>query len=68
MSVHNKSMRLLSWPQLEKLVPYTRQHLSRLEKLDRFPRRIMLGERRVAWLEDEVRAWVEARAAEREAA
>ena len=46
-------------------MPYTRQHLSRLEKLDRFPRRVQVGGNRVAWLESEVDAWIEARASER---
>jgi prophage regulatory protein len=56
--------RLLPWPEVERRVPYTRQHLSRLEKLNRFPRRVRLGGK-VAWLESEVNDWIEARAAER---
>jgi prophage regulatory protein len=59
---------VLSYPKLREKVDYTRQHLSRLEKLDRFPKRIRIGANRVGWLEHEVDAWIEARAAEREAA
>jgi prophage regulatory protein len=57
-------MRLLPWPELERRVPYTRQHLSRLEKENKFPRRVRLGGK-VAWLESEVNEWIDARAAER---
>jgi prophage regulatory protein len=56
--------RLLPWPEVERRVPYTRQHLSRLEKQNKFPRRVRLGGK-VAWLESEVNEWIDARAAER---
>ena len=57
--------RVLPYPKLREKVDYTRQHLSRLEALNKFPRRVHLGENKVGWLEDEVDAWIEARAAER---
>ena len=57
--------RVLLYPKLREKVGYSRQWLSHLEKLNLFPRRIHLGENRVGWLEDEVDAWIEARAAER---
>jgi prophage regulatory protein len=60
-----QSPRLLPWPELERRVPYTRQHLGRLEKLDLFPRRVQVGGNRVAWIESEIDAWIEARVAER---
>jgi prophage regulatory protein len=56
--------RLLPWPEVERRVPYTRQHLSRLEKQNKFPRRVRLGGK-VAWLESEGNEWIDARAAER---
>jgi prophage regulatory protein len=64
-------VRMLSFKQLkpEKGVPYTRQHLSRLEKTGQFPRRVRIGEGRFAqifWLESEVDAWIEAWAAARD--
>ena len=59
---------LLPWPEVERRVPYTRQHLSRLEKRGLFPRRLQLCGNRVAWIEAEIDAWIMARAAEREAA
>ena len=57
--------RILPWPALRELVPYTRQHLARLEKRGAFPRRLQVGPGRVGWLEHEIAAWIEARAAAR---
>ena len=65
MPVSPQSPRLLPWPEVNRLVPYTRQHLSRLERAGRFPRRLRLAGTRVAWIEAEITAWIEARAAER---
>ena len=45
--------------------PYTRQHLGRLEKAGLFPKRVHLGANVVAWREDEIAAWAEARSAAR---
>ena len=49
------------------MVPYTPQHILRLEKRGKFPRRIHVGPNRVAWLLSEVQAWISARIAERNA-
>jgi predicted DNA-binding transcriptional regulator AlpA len=40
--------RLLTWPQVEQIVPYTRMHIGRLEKAGKFPQRVQLGPKRVA--------------------
>lgn len=68
MQVSPPSVRVLPYPKLREKVDYTRQYLSRLEKLGLFPQRVHLGEHKVGWLEHEVDAWIEARAAERNAA
>lgn len=39
-------------------IPYTPQHIARLEK---FPKRVRLGANRVAWVLSEVDAWVRER-------
>ncbi|MCB1522328.1 MAG: AlpA family phage regulatory protein [Hyphomicrobiaceae bacterium] len=52
--------------ELLEIVPFSRQHILRLEKRGRFPRRIRLGENRVAWLRSEVEQWIEARVEERD--
>ena len=40
-------------------IPYSPQHISRLEATGRFPKRIRLGQNRVAWLLDEVEEWLD---------
>jgi prophage regulatory protein len=52
---------LLTWNALEPAVPYTRQHVYRLEAKGQFPQRVRVGANRVAWRESEIKAWIEAR-------
>lgn len=63
-------MRVLQFPKLkaDKGIPYSRMHVDRLEKAGQFPRRIKLGANSVAWIEEEVDAWLAEKAAERETA
>ena len=60
-------MRVLSRPDLKTLkgIPFSNTWLLELEREGKFPRRIHLGERRHGWLESEIDAWIEARAAKR---
>ena len=58
--------RLIGAEELCRLIPYSARHLSRLEKCGQFPRRVRLG-RRVAWVEAEVRTWIEEHTASRNA-
>jgi prophage regulatory protein len=48
-------------------VGYTDQHLLRLEKAGKFPKRIQIGPGRVGWLDAEIDAWQAARVAARDA-
>jgi len=43
-------------------IPYSPQHIARLEAAGEFPRRIRLGQNRVAWLLVKVEEWIEERA------
>jgi prophage regulatory protein len=43
------------------MVPYSPQHILRLEKRGQFPRRVRVGANRVAWLASEVEAWIAVR-------
>jgi prophage regulatory protein len=45
---------------------WTRMHIDRLEKAGRFPKRVSLTNRSVAWLEDEIIAWQDERIAARD--
>jgi prophage regulatory protein len=47
-------------------IPYSEPHLRRLETQGDFPRRVTLGERRVAWVEQEIDEWIAARIAARD--
>jgi prophage regulatory protein len=51
--------RLLTWPQLAAMIPYTRQHAARLEAAGKFPQRVQLGANRVAWRETEIMSWID---------
>lgn len=61
-------MRILSKRQLKELVLYSPQHVARLEKAGRFPKRIQLGACRVGWIEAEVLEWLEERIERRDRA
>jgi len=54
-------MRILSKRQLKELVLYSPQHIARLEKAGKFPRRVQIGPNRVGWIEGEVMDWLQER-------
>jgi prophage regulatory protein len=47
-------------------IPWSRVHVTRLEKAGQFPRRIHIGANTVVWDEDEIDALLNARAAARD--
>jgi len=47
-------------------VPYSFAHIARLEVAGQFPQRVRLGACRVAWVAEEVQAWIDQRIAQRE--
>jgi len=61
----SRPIRLITRAELCSIVPYTPQHILRLEKRGLFPRRVQVGANRVAWLLSEIEDWIAARAAER---
>jgi prophage regulatory protein len=65
-AIASQPSRLITKAELRTIVPYTPQHILRLEKQGVFPRRVRLGANRVAWLLCEIEEWVEARVAERD--
>jgi len=59
-------MRLLTFGQLkERGIPWCRDHLRRKAKAGEFPAPIPVSDKRIAWVESEIDAWMAARAAER---
>jgi prophage regulatory protein len=58
-------MRIIDWKALKTMVPYSRQHITRLEKARKFPKRVRLGQCRIGWVHDEVLDWIKERLADR---
>jgi prophage regulatory protein len=54
---------IIDWKKLKELVPYSRQHIARLEAAGTFPLRRQLSQSRVGWFADEIEAWIESRPA-----
>jgi prophage regulatory protein len=46
-------------------IPYSRRHIDRLEAAGKFPKRVPVGERRVAWVASEFEAYVDSLIAKR---
>jgi prophage regulatory protein len=53
--------KLLTGKELRALIPYSEQHIRRLEKKGEFPRSVHLGPGRVVWVESEIVEWLEGR-------
>ena len=53
--------RIITKKQLRLMVPYSPQHILRLEKRGKFPKRVQLGARRVGWYLHEVHGWLQQR-------
>jgi prophage regulatory protein len=50
---------LVAYPQLIDFgVPFSRMHISRMEKAGKFPMHIKLGGKSIAWVRDELDAWL----------
>jgi prophage regulatory protein len=64
------TLKLVSKKELKSVygIPYSFVHIARLERAGDFPKRVQLGQCRVAWLAEEVEAWIAERAARRSAA
>jgi prophage regulatory protein len=61
-------MKLIAMHALDdKGIPYSRAHLYRLIRAKKFPEPIRLGENRIAFIEDEIDAWLEGKRTERDA-
>lgn len=56
-----RGLRIITKKELRELVPYTPQHIHRLEKAGRFPKRLQLGPNRVGWRLTDIEAWINGR-------
>jgi len=50
------------------MVLFSPQHLDRLEKAGKFPKRVRVGQNRVGWVYEEVENWLKQKVAERDLA
>lgn len=55
-------MRFIKKKAVCQIVSYSPAHIARLEKEGKFPKRVQLGQARVAWVEQEVLDWMKAKA------
>lgn len=51
--------------ELASIVPYSQNHIRRLENAGQFPKRIRIGANRVGWVRGEVEQWLNDRMGER---
>jgi len=54
--------RIVTRRELREIVPFSPQHVLRLEKQGKFPKRIQIGARRVGWYLSDIEAWLADRA------
>jgi prophage regulatory protein len=64
----NPDDRLITMKEVEQTIGFSKVHIYQMIRESRFPRQLRLGPNKVAWLRSEVLAWIEEKAAEREAA
>ena len=60
-AIRDKLPRIITKKELRLIVPYSPQHILRLEKRGKFPKRVQLGARRVGWYLHEVHSWLQQR-------
>ena len=53
--------RLMRVQELTAMVPYSAQHIRRLENANQFPRRVRIGANRVGWVREEIEEWLSKR-------
>lgn len=61
MGVLSTTPELILADEMAQLIPYSQNHLRRLEAQGRFPKRIRIGANRVAWLREEIENWINER-------
>ena len=61
----NGALELLDGKERKKIVPFSDNHLRRLEAAGEVPARLRICKNRVAWLRHEVEAWLKTKAAAR---
>ena len=50
--------RFMRSQELSEAIPYSANHIRRLEAAGKFPKRVQIGDNRVGWVRAEVEAWL----------
>jgi len=53
-----KQIKFLRLPEVIERVTYSAPQIWRLEKANKFPKRVQIGENRVAWIATEIEEWM----------
>ena len=53
--------RIMRSEEVDEVIPYSRNHIRRLEALGKFPKRVQIGANRVGWVRAEVEQWLDDR-------
>ena len=61
MSTLSTTPELIVADEIAQRIPYSQNHLRRLEAQGSFPKRVRIGANRVAWVRQEIDSWIEAR-------
>ena len=54
----NEQIKFLRLPEVKSLVTYSSPQIWRLEKANKFPKRVKIGANRVAWIASEIDSWI----------
>ena len=54
----SEQIKFLRLPEVKGLVTYSATQIWRLEKANKFPKRVQIGENRVAWIASEIDTWM----------
>ena len=61
MSTLSTTPELIVADEIARRIPYSQNHLRRLEAQGSFPKRVRIGANRVAWVRQEIDSWIDAR-------
>jgi prophage regulatory protein len=50
--------RFMRSQELSEAIPYSQNHIRRLEAVGKFPKRVQIGDNRVGWVRAEVEQWL----------
>ena len=55
-----QTIQLVTWRELKEIyrLPWSRQHVGRLEKVGRFPKRVKLNNFRCCWIREEIEKFI----------